>query len=440
MLNTLGLKSVDDLFSMIPAKLKNPPIEFPPALTEMEIQSLMESVAAQNRGAQCLSFLGGGAYQHFIPQAVFALISRGDFSTAYTPYQPEVSQGTLQAIFEFQTMISRLTGMSAANAGVYDGATALAESALMACRATRKEKVLVARTVNPHYRRVMRTYLSAPGVEIVEIPARDGAVDLEALKAALDDDTAAFFIQQPNYFGVLEPVDSLAPLFEGKKALLGAAAYPHSLGVLKTPGAWGAQIVCGDLQSVGIPLSFGGPYSGFMACREDLVRHLPGRIVGQAKDADGRDGYVLTLQTREQHIRRAKATSNICTNQALCALSATIFLAMMGPRGLRGAAAQSVRQAHKLYDALCSIEGVKPMFGQPFYNEFALELPAPAAAVIAEAKKDGVLPGIHLKAGEACDGEGLLVCATELTSDADVARCKEALKNAIDHVKTHAVV
>ncbi|MDP8244650.1 MAG: aminomethyl-transferring glycine dehydrogenase subunit GcvPA [Candidatus Hinthialibacter antarcticus] len=427
MLDALGLQTEDQLFHMIPAQLQNPAIEFPPALTELEISEVMNDAAANNPASQCVSFLGGGAYAHFIPQAVSAIISRGDFSTAYTPYQPEVSQGTLQAIFEFQTMISRLTGMDACNAGVYDGASALAEGALMACRAVRKDVVLVSSSVNPHYRRVLQTYLDGPGIEVIEVPAADGATDVNALKEALSDKVAAFFVQYPNYYGVVEPLEDIAAALQDSKALLGVSANPHALGVLKTPGALGADIVTGDLQPLGISLSYGGPYAGYVACTEKYIRQLPGRLVGQTKDEDGKTGYVLTLQTREQHIRRAKATSNICTNQALCALAATVYLALMGPKGLRDAATLSVKKAHALQQALCEIEGVSLEYSQPFFHEFALRLPVPARQFIEAAKQRGLLPGIAIQD----DAKLLLVCATELTKTSDIDLYKTILTEAL---------
>ncbi|MBZ0258575.1 aminomethyl-transferring glycine dehydrogenase subunit GcvPA [bacterium] len=427
MLDALGLQTEDQLFHMIPAQLQNPAIDMPPALTEMEIADLMNQAAANNAGSQCVAFLGGGAYAHFIPQAVSAIISRGDFSTAYTPYQPEVSQGTLQAIFEFQTMVARLAGMDACNAGVYDGASALAEGALMACRATRKDVVLVSSCVNPHYRRVLKTYLGGPGIEVIELPAVDGATDINAIKNALSDKVAACFIQYPNYNGVIEPLGEIKAALQDSKALLGVSANPHALGALKTPGALGADIVTGDLQPLGIPLSFGGPYSGFVSCTEKYIRQLPGRLVGQTKDEEGKTGYVLTLQTREQHIRRAKATSNICTNQALCALAATVYLALMGPKGLRDAATLSVKRAHALQQALCEVNGVSLEYSQPFFHEFVLRLPVPAKQFIEAAKQRGLLPGIGLQD----DANLLLVCATELTKASDIDLYKTILTDAM---------
>lgn len=431
LLSELGLTSEDQLFHMIPDSLKNPAISFPEPMTEMEIQEHMEGLATQNTGAGMISFLGGGAYRHFIPQAVNALISRGDFATAYTPYQAEVSQGTLQHIYEFQTLISNLTGMDVANAGMYDGATAVAESALMACRITRKEKVLYSATINPQHKRVLQSYLEGAGITGVEINAADGVTDIDSVREHLDDETAILLVQHPNYMGILEPVDSLKTIRSESKALLGALTYPHSLGLLKNPGTWGADLVMGDLQPFGLPLSYGGPYAGFLAARQEYIRQLPGRLVGRTTDADGQEGYVLTLQTREQHIRRSKATSNICTNQALCALATTIYMALLGPNGLRRASELSVDYAHRLQQKLCAIEGVGLLFDQPFFNEFAVTLPVPVRSFIQTAKSKSVLAGIELSETVTGSGEALLVCATEMTREHHIDRLAEVMTEAL---------
>ncbi|MGC9329321.1 MAG: aminomethyl-transferring glycine dehydrogenase subunit GcvPA [Candidatus Hinthialibacter sp.] len=419
MLSALNLNHEKDLFRTIPSSLHDPDISFPPPLSEMEITEWMQEAAEENRGSKLVSFLGGGAYNHFSPQAVEALISRSEFATAYTPYQPEVSQGTLQAIYEFQTLMCRLTGMESANASMYDAAAALAESALMACRITRKEKIVVSASVNPHYRRVLKTYLAPQGIEWIEAPIRDGATDLDILKTIVDDRCAAFFVQHPNYYGVLEPVDQFRGMLD-PKTILGAVVNPHSLGLLKAPGEWGADIVTGDLQPLGMPLQFGGPYAGFIACRQKDIRQLPGRLAGRTTDADGKIGYVLTLQTREQHIRRAKATSNICTNQALCALAAAVYMSLMGPKGLRQAAEASVRHAHILQERLCSLEGVEAVFPKPFFHEFLLHLSIPVNSLISAARDMGVLPGIPIKPADGLEREALLVCATEKTRKRDI--------------------
>jgi glycine dehydrogenase subunit 1 len=432
MLSALNLENATDLFRTIPAQLQNPDICFPAPLTEMEAVARMQELADQNQGAKLSSFLGGGSYNHYSPQAVAALASRSDFATAYTPYQPEISQGTLQAIYEFQTLMCRLTGMEAANASMYDGASALAEAALMARRITHKDKIAVSSTVNPHYRRVLKTYLETPGFEVVEIPSRNGATNLDALRTAADSGCAAFFVQNPNYFGILEPVDSFREILRESGSLLGATIYPHSLGLLKAPGEWGADIVTGDLQSLGMPLQFGGPYAGFIACRQKDVRQLPGRLVGRTADADGKAGYVLTLQTREQHIRRAKATSNICSNQALCALMATIYMSLMGAKGLREAAEISVRNAHTLQSQLCALDGVKLAFDRPFFNEFLIHLPISVQSFVDTARDLGLLPGVRVAPGVGLEKEALLVCATEKTTARGIDFYVEALERILE--------
>ncbi|MEW6236621.1 MAG: aminomethyl-transferring glycine dehydrogenase subunit GcvPA [Candidatus Omnitrophota bacterium] len=432
MLAAAGLATENDLFRSIPAALRNPEIPFPAPMTEMEIADEMEDLARRNEGRRMASFLGGGAYRHFIPQALKSLLSRGDFVTAYTPYQAEASQGTLQSIYEFQTLMCRLTGMEAANASMYDGASALAEAALMACRLTRKEKIAVSAAANPHYCRVLNTYLVAAGIEVVEIPHDGGATCAESLKRMVDASCAGVFLQNPNYFGVVEPMDSLSAAAKEAGALLGVAVYPISLGLLKPPGAYNADIVLGDLQPLGMPLSFGGPYAGFIACKGEYIRQLPGRLAGRTTDADGKTGYVLTLQTREQHIRRAKATSNICTNQALCALAAAMYLFTMGARGLQQAAERSVRNARALQERLCGVKGVRLAFQKPFFNEFVLELPIPIEHFLAKAKEEQVAPGIRLAPGLAGEKEALLVCATELTRKADMERYAEILTKVME--------
>jgi glycine dehydrogenase subunit 1 len=433
MLQTVGLQSLDDLFSMIPSKLKNPGLTFPPALTEMEAIDALEAAASENTGSTATSFLGGGAYNHFIPKALEALLSRGDFATAYTPYQAEASQGTLQAIYEFQTYMCRLTGMDVANASMYDGASALAEAALMACRITRKEKIFLSGTVNPHYKDVVRTYLDGPGIEIVDIPHEEGVTDVNWLQQHLDDSVAAVFIQNPNFFGILEPIGSISEIVRDKSSTFGCAVYPHSLGCLKTPAEDHVDIVVGDLQSFGIPLSFGGPYAGFIATSHKFLRQLPGRLVGRTKDEDGKTCYVLTLQTREQHIRRAKATSNICTNQGLCALAATMYLALLGPKGLRQASERSVQRAHQLQEKLCTLDGVMLAFNRPFFNEFLLELPIPVSSFLPFAHENGLLPGIRVSPGIAVDKETLLVCATEKTRTTDIDKFVRILHSALQN-------
>jgi glycine dehydrogenase subunit 1 len=427
MLRAVGLEHKEDLFAAIPCELRDPEIALPPPSTEMDITREMESAAKENRGSEMVVFAGGGAYDHFIPQAVHALIGRGDFLTAYTPYQPEASQGTLQAIYEFQSLICRLTGMEVCNASMYDAATGLAEAALMACRITQKETIIVSSTINPRYRRVLHTYMGPPGIEVIEIPHDGGATDLAALRTCPLSDVAAVFVQNPNYYGILEQVGGIAEAVRDARCLLGVVVYPHSLGLLKSPGEWGADLVVGDLQSLGLPLNYGGPYAGFIATRQTYVRQLPGRLAGRTRDKGGTTGYVLTLQTREQQIRRAKATSNICTNQALCALAATVYLSLLGAKGLRRAAELSVRKAHRLQARLSSVKGVRTLFNRPFFNEFLLDLPVPVSTFLKKACEENLLAGVRVPPGEATERETLLVCATEKNDEAEIQRYAEIL-------------
>jgi len=427
MLETLGVASIEDLFHEIPSALRVSDLPLPGPLSEQELREEVDRLGSHNRTTRdYLSFLGGGAYERIRPSLVDSLTSRAEFSTSYTPYQAEVSQGTLQFIFEFQSLIAALTGMQVANASMYDGASALAEAALMALRITRKNKILYAATIHPRWKRTLQTYLSGTGAELIEIGEENGALDFGSLESTLDENTAAILVQHPNFFGYLEPLEKVADLLSGSQALLVEACDPVSLGFLKPPGSFGADIVVGELQSLGLPLSFGGPYAGYFACREEYARQLPGRLVGKTKDLEGRTGYVLTLQTREQHIRRDKATSNICTNQSLCALAATIYLACLGPEGLREVARQNFDKGHYLAEGLEGIQGVSLLSDRPFFNEFTLVLPRPSEEVARELKKQGILAGVY---GERWTGRAnrLIVCATETKKKADLDRAIEAL-------------
>ncbi len=429
MLKTIGLTEEEELFRSIPQELTHPKIPFPRPLTEMEMTSEMEDLAQKNEGVGMFSFLGGGAYDHFIPQAVPALLSRGDFVTAYTPYQAEASQGTLQFIYEFQTIMCRMTGMEIANASMYDGASALAEAALMACRVSRKEKIAVSSTVNPHYRRVLKTYMDSVEIELFEIPQEEGVPEVDVISKHIDQSYAAVFVQNPNYFGIVEPMAEISQAVKTAGSLLGVVVYPLSLSVLKAPATYEADIVLGDLQSLGIPLSYGGPYAGFIACKKKYVRQIPGRLVGRTTDEDGKTGYVLTLQTREQHIRRAKATSNICTNQSLCALASTIYVFTMGAKGLHQAAQRSVANAHTLQKKLCEVEGVKLLYDQPYFNEFLIELPVPVETFIQKAKEKKIIPGIPVSKEVTGSKEALLVCATEKNTHEGMSQYVDVVKN-----------
>ncbi len=393
MARLLGLSDPEDLFNEIPdaVRLKRS-LRLPPALSEMELRAHLEALAALNRNMDdCVGFLGGGSYDHFIPAAVDAICSRGEFLTAYTPYQAEASQGILQAFFEYQSLICELTGMDVSNASMYDGSTAVAEAALMAHHIKDRPTVLVAETMHPEYRHVLRSYLrtasfNAPanpsGGRAVEIPppirwagAAGGVCDLARLESLCDDNVCAVIVQHPNFFGCLEPMQAVSDIAHKRGALLVACVDPISLGILKSPAEYGADIVVGDGQPLGQPPAYGGPYFGFMACRQEFLRRMPGRIVGQTVDRRNRRAFVLTLQTREQHIRREKATSNICTNHALCALRATVHLSLLGKAGLRQAAVLCAQKSHYALAALAKIPGVAPAFAAPFFKEFTLRLP-----------------------------------------------------------------
>ncbi len=426
MLDVIGLKDIDDLFNEIPVSIRNPQIKLPSPLCEEEGREDITRLARNNRTTRdCLSFLGGGAYERIRPSIIDRLLSRSEFYTSYTPYQAEVSQGTLQYIFEFQSLITALTGMEVANASMYDGASAMAEAALMALRITRKDKILYAGTLHPRWKETLRTYLTGMPVEVVEVPAKDGVLDSTSLSEQLDSHTAAVLIQHPNFFGYLENLDQVAELNRSMGAMWIQASDPLALALLKPPGASGADVAVGELQSLGMPLSFGGPYAGYFAVRYKDVRQMPGRLVGKTVDAEGNTGYVLTLQTREQHIRREKATSNICTNQSLCALAATIYMSLLGPEGLREVAQQNTDKAHYLAGKLLEIPGVKMLSEEPFFNEFTLVLDHPADTVVERLREQDIQAGID---GPYWTGarDRLIVCVTETKRKKDLDRMAEA--------------
>mgnify|MGYP001577096415 CR=1 FL=1 len=434
MLARAGVGSVDDLFACIPeaVRLKRP-LDLPPAQSELELVRTVGTIGAKNAYGGHLAFLGGGAYEHFIPTVVDYLSSRGEFVSPYTPYQPEVSQGTLQIIFEFQTLVCQLTGLDIANASLYDGSTGAAEAVLMAQRVTGRNKVVIARSLHPQYREVIQTYIKNMDVDAVEVGyGPDGRIDKDALGRLLDDATAAVVCQSPNFFGVVEDVQALSDAAHARKALaVVVVAEALSLGLLEAPGKLGADIVTGEGQSLGIPVSFGGPYLGFMACKKEYLRQMPGRITGQTVDKDGRRGFVLTLSTREQHIRRERATSNICTNQALCALRATIFMETLGKQGLREMAWQNAQKAAYAADKLAAVPGVKRRLTGPVFNEFAIGLPKPWPAVDAALKAKGIIGGYGL--GEAYPelGNAVLVAVTELRTKGEIDRLALALQEVL---------
>jgi glycine dehydrogenase subunit 1 len=429
MLDAIGADSIDDLFDEIPPELRIGELSaIPSALAEMDIARLMQSRARED--GQPLCFIGAGAYEHHIPAAVWQIAGRGEFYTAYTPYQAEASQGTLQLLYEYQSMMTALTGLDVSNASLYDGGSALAEAALMAVRANRKVKtgrILVPRALHPGYRATLRTICEPQGIEIVEAPfdAELGRTPVEALDAlAADGEFGALAIAQPNFFGVLEDVDALTDWAQSRGTLVLAAVNPVSLALLNPPGQWGsgsgAEIACGEIQPLGIPLSSGGPYAGFLCCKQDLVRQMPGRIVGRTLDLDGKTGYTLTLQAREQHIRRAKATSNICTNQGLLVTASTIHMAILGAEGLERVAASCHANTARLVELLTAIKGVEPLFEGPVFHERALRLPAPTADLLRSLAAHNILGGYDLGLDYPELDPALLVCATELRTEEEM--------------------
>ena len=434
MLAATGVAKIDDLFCCIPEAVRlRRPLDLPAAQSELELVRTIEAIGRKNSAAGHLAFLGGGAYEHFIPTVVDSLSSRGEFVSPYTPYQPEVSQGTLQVIFEFQTLICQLAGLDIANASLYDGSTGTAEAVLMAQRITTRNKVVLSRGLHPQFREVVRTYIKNLGVEAVEVGyGPDGRIDQGALGRLLDDKTAAVVYQSPNFFGVIEDVRALSGAAHGVKALsVAVVAEAVSLGLLEAPGKLGVDIVTGEGQSLGIPLSFGGPYLGFMACKKEFLRQMPGRIAGQTVDKDGRRGFVLTLSTREQHIRRERATSNICTNQALCALRATIFMETLGKQGLREMARQNAQKAAYAAGRLGAVPGVKKRFTGPSFNEFVVELAKPWPVVDAGLKAKGLIGGYSLEPAYPELKNAALVCVTEMRTKGEIDRLAQALQEVL---------
>jgi glycine dehydrogenase subunit 1 len=432
MLDTLGMASVDELFADIPASVRASGLDLPAGLDELSLAMRMESLARRNR-VDLVSFLGAGAYRHHIPAAVDQILSRGEFYTAYTPYQPEISQGTLQTIYEYQSLIAELTGLDIVSASHYDGAAATAEAALMTVRATRRERVLVSRAVHRHYLDTTRTYFEGGRLELDELATlADGTTDLDALERELADPerpVAGVILGQPNAFGSLEPMAHASELAHGAGALFVAVVEPVSLAVLASPGEYGADIAVGEGQPLGIALQYGGPYLGLLAARADLVRQVPGRLVGRTVDVDGKRAYVMTLRAREQDIRRDKAASNICTNQALCALAATVYVATMGPHGLRDVAAMGAARAKLLEDSL-AVAGFARAHSGAYLNEFAIHV-SDAPRVHAQLVERGFVAGLPLAEWYQDDAQlrdALLLCATEVTTPAEIESFVAALR------------
>lgn len=438
MLEVIGASSIDDLFDEIPKDLRAGVLKVPAPLSEMEIGRLMTMRAAID--GRPLNFIGAGAYEHHIPAPVWAIATRGEFYSAYTPYQAEASQGTLQLIYEYQSMMCALTGMEVSNASLYDGASALAEACLMAVRSNRassSRRILMPRTVNPTYAQVAQAIAGNQDISFVPVDfdRAAGRTPLQALEALGGQDFTALVVQQPNFFGSLEEVDALTDWAHANKILLIAVVNPISLALLEPPGGWGAtvegahgaDIVCGEGQALGVPLSSGGPYFGFMATRMQYVRQMPGRIVGGTVDVEGRPGFTLTLQAREQHIRRSKATSNICTNQGLMVTAATIYMSLLGPRGLEAVAQASMQRTVDLVSALCQVPGVKRAFTAPHFHEAVLLLDRPPGAVLAALSRRGILGGLDLGERYPELGHAMLVCATETKLAADIDAYSSAL-------------
>jgi len=432
MMTAIGIASVDELFRDIPesAGQKDLP-DLPPPMSEIELKRHMEELADKNcGGSKKISFLGAGAYNHYIPSVVKAVVSRSEFYTAYTPYQPEMSQGLLQAIYEYQSMICGLTGMDIANASLYDGATAMAEAAFLSANHTKRKEIIVSGTVNPLYRKVLRTYCAGAGLDMAEIGQESGTTSLEKLKSSVSDRTACVIVQHPNFFGRLEDVQEIEKICHKAGALFSVSIDPVSLGILDLPSGYGADIATGEGQPLGNPLNFGGPYLGIFAVKKELARLVPGRIVGQTTDHGGKRGFVLTLQTREQHIRREKATSNICSNEALAALAAAVYLAAMGKKGLKRAAEICAERADHAKKLIASLKGFSVLFDGPGFKEFCVRGPKPAAEINAALEKNGIIGGLDLEKDYPELKNTALLCFTEMTSKQDIDKLISALKNA----------
>src|SRR5262245_31504675 len=432
MLQAVGVPKLENLFDSIPEQLRlRKPLQVPAAMSELELLNRFEELAARNQAAKRNSFLGGGAYSHYSPTIVDHLLSRSEFFTAYTPYQPEISQGTLQAIFEFQTLVCQLTGMDIANASMYDGSTAMAEAVLMAERVTRRPKVLVSSAVHPQYLEVAHTYVQHAGIDLqqADFDQSSGQTPVSAFDA-IDDQTAAIVIQSPNFFGCIEDLQALADKAHAKGALLVVTVTEAiSFGLLRSPGACDADIVVAEGQSFGVPVSFGGPYVGLFATRDKYARQIPGRLVGEAYDQQGRRGFVLTLATREQHIRREKATSNICTNEGLIALAATVYLEKMGVRGVQDASRQCAQKAAYAARAIAGLKGYSLPFTGPFFNEFVVRGPSKALDLLARlGKEKGIDAGLALSRFMSDRPNDFLVCVTETNSRAQIDRLVQALE------------
>lgn len=432
MLDTIGVSSFDELIDNIPEnfRLKND-LNLPPKLSEYEVYKLLEKYSQMNSTADShICFMGGGAYDHYVPSIVGSVLQKPEFRTAYTPYQAEVSQGTLQAMYEFQSMICSLTGMEVSNASIYDAASSLAEACLMAYSHTKRNIIFLAGRINPHYLQAMKTITAGRNIEYVEFIGPDGSADLDALQSAMNDNVAAVVVQHPNFFGSLEEVHEIEKIAHDNKSLYIVSVNPMSLGVLEAPGNYNADVVVGEGQVFGIPLNFGGPYLGIFACKQEFIRKLPGRIAGVTQDENGDRCYVLTLQTREQQIKREKATSNICTNQGLFMLAATVYMEAMGKQGIKEVASQSFTRAHYLAEKIRALNGFEIANIRPFFNEFLVNTPVDPQAIIEKAEANGFLAGVDVSR-YVNTRKGLLIAVTE-------KRSKEELDQFVDFLKTFA--
>ena len=430
MLEEIGVTSFQDLLKGIPEDLiLTDSLTLDKPLSEIEVTRKVKELASRNiNTSEVVSFLGAGIYDHFIPAAVGYVIGRPEFYSAYTPYQAEVSQGTLQFIYEYQTLICELTGMDASNASMYDGATACAEALLLALRHNKKKKVIISSLLHPHFKEVIETYITPLGPEIIYIPQKNGRIDLEMLQKEISDDVSVVLIPSPNFLGVIEDLGSIEPiLHENKRALFIVSTDPLSLMLFNPPGKYHADIVVGEGQVLGNKQNLGGPLFGFFAVDHKLIRKMPGRIVGATVDTNGQKGYVLTLQAREQHIRRDKATSNICTNQSLCALAATVYMVLMGKQGLREVAEQSTIKAHYLFDRICRIDGFDSVYNSPFFKEFAVKTPIPPSDILSKLEKKGYFAGVDIsKYGYE---DQLLIAVTEKRTKAELDSFADELEN-----------
>lgn len=440
MLETVGVQSVEELFEDIPKQIRfQGSLQVPKAMDESSLLKHMNDLGRKNASSdQHASFLGAGVYDHYIPSVVGHVLSRSEFYTAYTPYQPEISQGELQAIFEFQTMICELTGMDVANSSMYDGATALAEAASMAYAATKRKKIVISKAVHPEAREILHTYASGLGLQVIEVPYdTNGVTDRSALHQEVDEETAAVIIQSPNFFGCIEPLQEMGDLIHENKGLFIVSSNPLSLGVLKSPRELGADVVIGDAQPLGISPSFGGPHCGYFATTKALMRRIPGRIVGQTVDENGQRGFVLTLQAREQHIRREKATSNICSNQALNALAAAVYMSALGKQGIQEVGHLNIRKSHYAKERLSKIEGVTIAFNQPFFNEFVIRIDRCVSEINRMLFKGGIIGGYDL-GKEYPELQGyLLLAVTELRTKQEIDQLANVLEGLLCQQKNH---